>query len=62
MINAHQFPGPALWQGIMLCLLPLLITGMFYKNGRLFRYFCIGYACVGALLMCVIVHFFFFWV
>ena len=32
IVNANAFPGPALWQGVMLCLLPLLLWGLSWAN------------------------------
>jgi len=36
MVNARDFPGPALWQGLMFCLLPVWIAAGAYKSGRYF--------------------------
>lgn len=34
LVNAAVHPGPALWQAIMLCGLPLMVLAMSIKNGR----------------------------
>lgn len=56
LVNATAAPGPALWQGVMLCLLPLLFFGMIYRDGRYFRLFAVGYAVIGAGLLVVIIR------
>lgn len=55
MIDAHAFPGPALWQGIMLCLLPLaLYLGVIRKDGEDVVPVFLIYAAIGVALMTAI--------
>lgn len=54
LVNAHQFPGPALWQGIMLCLIPLLVFGLCYKDGKYFNLMLGIYAAIGICLLLAI--------
>ncbi|PMS38448.1 hypothetical protein [Trinickia symbiotica] len=54
LVNAQQFPGPALWQGIMLMLLPLWVFAMYYKDGRYFKLAMYGYGVIGLVSMLLI--------
>lgn len=51
MVNAAQFPGPALWQGLMLLALPLWLFAAFYKDGKYMNWASIGYGAFGVALM-----------
>lgn len=55
LVNAASFPGPALWQGIMLCLLPLLAFGAMYRDGKYMNAAFISYIIFGVVLLIIIV-------
>ena len=55
MVNAAQFPGPAMWQGVMLLLLPMIIFGSQWKEGKYFIPILWAYAAIGVLLIPAIV-------
>ncbi len=55
MIDSHRFPGPAIWQGLMLTALLPLLAAVHYKNGKyerlaIFCYFCLGFILMGIIL------------
>ena len=54
LVNAATFPGPALWQGLMLCAMPLALWGMFHNDGKYMEWAIGGYGAFGVLLMAAI--------
>lgn len=56
MVDAHHFPGPALWQGLMFCLLPVWFFFLYWRNGAYFWRFSFAYAVIGVLLFFIIVR------
>lgn len=56
MVDAAQFPGPALWQGLMLLLLPVaLVLATCWKDGDRLPWVFGGYIAVGFALFLGIV-------
>ena len=56
LVDSAVSPGPALWQWIMLCALPLLWMGMFCKNGVYIRWAIAAYAAFGVAVLIAIVR------
>ena len=50
-VNVAEFPGLALWQGLMMLALALAAWGMFYKRGKYFWASLGWYFAFGALLL-----------
>lgn len=56
LVDASRFPGPAIWQALMLLIgLPLGYWGVWWREGKYFRWFCLGYALIGLALFALIV-------
>lgn len=56
IVDAHHFPGPALWQGLMLILLPVWFFGLYWRRGKYLLHFSLGYAIAGVLFFIIIVE------
>jgi hypothetical protein len=54
LVNAADFPGPALWQGLMLLALPLAAWGMVFRGGEYLRWAIGGYVALGVILLVAI--------
>jgi hypothetical protein len=50
LVNAAQFPGPALWQGIMFLVMPIALILMFIREGRYAKYAIGGYVVFGVVI------------
>lgn len=55
LVNAHDFPGPALWQGIMLCSLAWYLPAAFHDDMKHFKAATVGYVIEGVVLFGLIV-------
>lgn len=55
LVNATQFPGPALWQGLMFLCLCWYLPWAFSNDMRNFKWATLTYAGVGVLLFVLIV-------
>lgn len=55
LVNAANFPGPALWQGVMLCVIPVWLWFSFRQNGKHFALATFAYAVFGVVLAAAIV-------
>lgn len=55
IINATQSPGPALWFGLMLCLLPVYVYAMNRLPLKHFKYLNMAFVFIGWVLFLVIV-------
>lgn len=56
LVDAASAPDPALWQGLMLCALPILAVGMIYEHGYYFKYALGVYIALGIGLLVWIVN------
>lgn len=54
LVNAAQFPGPAIWQVLMLMALPFFVWGIGYRSGRYAGAAVAAYAALGVILLVVI--------
>lgn len=54
LVDSTNFVGPALWQGLMLCAMPLAFVGMCWGEGRYFWWSVGGYVALGVALMAAI--------
>lgn len=54
LVNASSFPGPALWQGLMLCALPVYVCGLLVRDGKYAKISMICYLGLGVILLPVI--------
>ena len=50
LVNASAFPIIALWQGVMMCVIPVLLVGMFHKDGKYIWQSVGGYVFFGFVL------------
>lgn len=55
LVNASHHPGPALWQGLMLLLLPVVLFGLVWRDGRYLPYFMAAYLGVGVVMFAAII-------
>lgn len=55
LVDAGSFPGPALWQGLMLCALPLPVLGLFFRGGKYANLALVAYVILGVFLAVVII-------
>lgn len=56
LVDAATAPDPALWQGLMLCALPILAVGIVYDHGRYFKHAVATYIALGIGLLVWIVN------
>jgi len=54
LVNAINFPGPALWQGLMMCAIPFFLWLALHKDGKHIKLASIGYCALGFVLFFVI--------
>ncbi len=55
LVNAASFPGPALWQGVMLCAIPLWLWFAFRKDGKHLAVATGAYVVFGVVLAAAII-------
>jgi hypothetical protein len=56
VLDAAKFPGPVLWQGIMMLAMPLVLWGMFYKDGKYLKWALGAYVAFGVALLAAVIH------
>lgn len=56
MVNAANFPGPALWQGLMFLLLPVWFFFLYWRGGKYLWRCTLAYALIGVALFFIIVR------
>lgn len=56
LVNAASFPGPALWQGVMLCAIPIWGWLAFRKDGKYLSVATGAYVVFGVVLAAAIIN------